>query len=120
MHESERLFIDLPPPRGGLQRLQRRLASRRQPRPRPTLRVAASALALSVIAVALLLPGVVVEHGRSVYLAAALRAAVAAPESGIRVTDGAAMELPSGQANVRLYLLQTTTSATLAEARRGR
>ena len=41
--------------------------------------------------------------------APALRAAMAAAINDIRVTDGAAIELPSGQADVRVYLVQSTT-----------
>lgn len=110
MHESGRLFVDLSPPPGGLRRLQRRLdnQARLRPNQQPAFRIAASALALSVIAVALLLPGIVVQHQRSAELATALRAAVAAPAGGIQITNGAAIELPSGQANVRLYLVSRT------------
>lgn len=110
MHESGHLFIDLPPPHGGLQRLQRRLDNHARRRQRPTLRIAAGALALCVIALASRLPGRIVQHQRSAGLASALRAAMAAPVSGIRVTGGAAIELPSGQADVRVYLVQSTTS----------
>lgn len=110
MHEPDRLFIDLPPPHGGLQRLQRRLDHQARPRQqRPAWRLAASALAVSVIALAARLPNLVVQHQRGAELASALRAAMVAPGSGIRVRDGAAIELPSGQADVRLYLLQSST-----------
>ena len=111
MHESGHLFIELPPPPGGLQRLQRRLDNHARRRQRPALRIAASALALSVLVLALasLLPARVAQHQRSAKLASALRAAIAIPVSGIRVTDGAAIELPSGQADVRVYLMQSTT-----------
>jgi hypothetical protein len=34
---------------------------------------------------------------------------MAAAINDIRVTDGAAIELPSGQADVRVYLVQSTT-----------
>lgn len=34
-HESGRLFIDLPPPPGGFQRLQHRLDGQARPRPLP-------------------------------------------------------------------------------------
>lgn len=41
---------------------------------------------------------------------------VALPANGIRVDDGAAIELPSGQANVRLYLVQSMATPTHAPA----
>ncbi|MDQ6647516.1 MAG: hypothetical protein M3Y93_09835 [Pseudomonadota bacterium] len=40
-------------------------------------------------------------------LTEALRQAIARPESGIRVIGGGAIELPRGQSNARIYLVQS-------------
>lgn len=111
MHESDRLFVDLQPPPGGLQRLQRSLTHRSRDVHQRGLRFAgAGAFAMSLLALAWLLPGVIARHRETTELASALRDAVAQPANGIQVVDGAAIELPSGQAGVRLYLVQSATS----------
>lgn len=108
MRELERLLPELVPPPGGLARLQRSLQARRK-RPRPHggwLPAAAGACALALLALAWL-PGFVRRQEQTAELARALRQAVAPPPGGIRVVDGAALALPSGQADVRIYLVQT-------------
>ena len=111
MTESDRLFIDLRPPSGGLQRLQRTLAHPAH-RTRPWgWRLAAGAVALSILVQAWQVPGVIARQQQTATLTAAARTALAAPTSGIRIVDGAAIELPSGQPNVRLYLVQTAAVA---------
>ena len=115
MHESDHLFIDLQPPPGGLQRLQRTVANPSDRRRRHSLRFAgASAFAMSLLALAWLLPGVIARHRETTELVSALRAAVTPPTDGIQVVDGAAIELPSGQTGVRLYLVQSATPAAHA------
>lgn len=112
MHESDRLFIDLQPPPGGLRRLQRTVATRSDRTRRHSLRVAgASAFAMSLLALAWLLPGAIVRHRETTRLMSALHAAVTPPNDGIQIVDGAAIELPSGQAGVRLFLVQSATPA---------
>ena len=112
MHESDRLFIDLQPPPGGLQRLQRTIANRSDGTRKRSLRVAgAGAFAMSLLALAWLLPGVIARHRETTALMSALHAAVTPPTDGIQVVDGAAIELPSGQAGVRLYLVQSASPA---------
>jgi hypothetical protein len=110
MHESNRLFVDLQPPLGGLQRLQHTLANRSHRTRRRSIRFAgAGAFAMSLLALAWLLPGVIARHRETAALVSALRGTVTSPADGIQVVDGAAIELPSGQAGVRLYLVQSAT-----------
>lgn len=112
MHESDHLLINLQPPPGGLQRLQRTLANRSHVARQRSIRVAgAGAFAMSLLALAWLLPGVIARHRETTELVSALHAAVTPPIDGIQVVDGAAIELPSGQAGVRLYLVQSASSA---------
>ncbi|OOG59562.1 hypothetical protein [Rhodanobacter sp. C03] len=112
MHESDRLFIDLQPPPDGLQRLQRTIANRSDGTRRHSLRLAgAGAFAMFLLALAWLLPGVIARHRETTELMSALHAAVTPPTDGIQVVDGAAIELPSGQAGVRLYLVQSASPA---------
>jgi hypothetical protein len=113
MNESSRLFADLQPLDGGLQRLQRTIDHRAGNAHRSGWRLAASAFAMSLLALAWLLPGVVAQHRQTAALVSAMRAAVAPPANGIEVVDGAAIELPSGQTNVRLYLVQSSAPTAL-------
>lgn len=115
MREFERLLPTIEPPAGGLARLQRRIASRAKSE--PVFRVsrwawAATACATLAVAAILIQPWVARQQ-RTHALAAALRTAMAPdqPSGGIRVIDGAAIEMPSGQSNVRLYLVQSTPNA---------
>lgn len=116
MRALEHLLPDLEPPAGGLQRLQQRIA--RQPSasahrwPRRT--AWATALALPLLALAIWLPPRLAQQQRTHAVLDALRQGLATdvPANGIRVTDGAAVELPSGQANVRLYLVQSVAPTT--------
>lgn len=116
MRELDDLLPTLQPPAGGLARLQRRIASQEKPRRAfRTNRWAWTATACSMLAViAILIQPWIARQQRANALAAAMRAAVAGnqPTNGIRVTDGAAIELPSGQDNVRLYLVQTASRTT--------
>jgi hypothetical protein len=115
MHKSNHLFIDLQSPPGGLQRLQRTIANRSDGTRRRSLCVAgAGAFAMSLLALAWLLPDAVARHRETTELASALRAAVTPTADGIQVVDGAAIELPSGQAGVRLFLVQSATPAARA------
>lgn len=116
MREFERLLPTIEPPSGGLARLQRRIASREKPERASRVSrwaLAATACAALVVAAILIQPWIARQQ-RANALSAALRAAMVGnqPIGGIRVTDGAAIELPSGQDNVRLYLVQTVPRPT--------
>lgn len=116
MRELERLLPELAPPPGGLARLQRSVPARRRPfLPRfpRWLPAAAGACALALLALAWL-PGTIQRERRSDALTQALLQAVASPPmtDGIRVANGAALALPSSQANARVYLVETTATAT--------
>lgn len=112
MRELESLLPDLAPPAGGLARLQRSVQAGRRTRypHRPawwSLAVGTGALALLTLS---WLPGFVAQYQRTTALTRALQQ-VMAPSlraGGIRVIDGAALQLPSGQANVRIYLVQSS------------
>lgn len=108
MRELETLLPDLAPPAGGLARLQHSVAARRSSVLRVRLRwavVMGVACAIAVI-VALRAPPWLAARQRTGAIAQALRRDAAVPTTGIRVANGAAIELPSGQANARLYLVQ--------------
>lgn len=111
MHDSNRLFVELQPPAGGLQRLQKTLAIPRPDRPQHSLRLATgAALATSVLILTWLLPGIIVRQQQTAALTSALRAEIAPAARGIRVVNGAALELPSNDPDVRLYLVQSATT----------
>lgn len=111
MRELQALLPELDPPPGGAARLRARLAeagSRRR-RSRRVLRWAV-AVAVPALALAALLRAPIQRWHHTRALTSALRAAMqpSASATGLRVAHGAALSLPSGQANVRLYLVQTT------------
>lgn len=111
MRELESLLPDLEPPAGGLARLQRRMQASQRARHAPhpawwSLAFGAGALALLTLT---WLPGFIADQQRTAALTRALQQALAAPlpVNGIRVVHGAALQLPSAQANVRIYLVQS-------------
>ena len=115
MRELESLLPDLVPPAGGLARLQHTVQGGQRARhpPRPAwwpLAVGTCALVLLTLT---WLPGFVAQHQRTAALTRALQQAMAPtlPASGIRVIGGAALALPSAQANVRIYLVQSNPPA---------
>jgi hypothetical protein len=116
MRELENLLPTLQPPAGGLARLQRHVAMRdshgRAPRKvkHPGWTIAAC---VSLIIAAIVINPWIAQRRQTQALTVALRGAISANRlgAGIRVTDGAAIELPSGQSNVRLYLVQTAPRA---------
>lgn len=104
MRDIDRWLPDLAPLPGGLSRLQASLrAGRRQSRP-PWLALAA---ATCVVAIVLgLLPETLQRYRGRQVLVQAVREAVQPDPEGLRVIHGAAIALPSGQPDVRLYLVQ--------------
>lgn len=114
MRELEHLLPELEPPRGGLARLRQRIADndRRRGRYRRRLRWGL-AVALPLLVVAALLPAPLLRWQHTRALTRELRAALqpSAPVNGLRVEHGAALPLPSGQANVQLYLVQSSAPA---------
>lgn len=111
MRELEDLLPMLEPPAGGLARLRRRIASG-QPRahwPRWRFTWVAAACVLVVAALAAEAPTWIAQRRQTVAVTAALRQSLSPrlPAEGIAITDGAAIELPSGQDNVKLYLVQS-------------
>ena len=111
MTTNEPMFLPLQPPPGGLIRLRQQI-EKREPSswagPR-WLRLAAAAG--STVAAALVLlwltAGTSAQQQETRRLTRALQAAVAPAPGNIRVRNGAALALPSAQANVRIYLVQT-------------
>ena len=115
MRELEDLLPTLQPPAGGLTRLQRHIVSRgggeRMPR-KVEHWVWAAAACVPLAIAAIVIQPLVVQWRQTRALTAALREAMSANSqaNGIRVTDGAVIELPSGQANVKLYMVQAASS----------
>lgn len=118
MSEARRLFHDLEPPPGGLQRLRQRLQS--TPSPRPGSRwypMAAAGLALALLA-ALWLPGFMTRQRQDKALAQAVHDAVAPPTPGIRVIGGSAIALKGSQPGSHVYLLQMLPVSPPGDRRR--
>lgn len=111
MRELEQLLPTLEPPPGGLARLQRSVASGRHRGRLPRRRVAWAAAACVLVAAALAVqvPARVAAHRQAHAISKALRMRLEPrpPAHGIVVARGAAIELPSGQGNVKLYLVQS-------------
>ena len=117
MNDARRLFVELQPPAGGWQRLQRTLDRQAGQTPVHGWRLAASAVAVLLLVLTWQLPGMVRHHRQTAALMSAMRQALAPPADGIRVAGGAAIELPSGRPDVQLYLVQTIRGATPAQPR---
>lgn len=107
MNATTLLFLPLQPPSGGLARLRFRVEQSAVQR-RPWLVAATGFAATAALALIWLLSGTFAQHRETTRLTRALQAAVASPDNGIRVEHGAALALPSGQANVHIYLVETT------------
>lgn len=112
MRELEHLLPELAPPYGGLQRLQRSLNPRREPKRARVHRrwpAMAGVFALGVLALAWIPGKVQHERRNDAMTQALLRAAIPPPLiDGIQVDDGAALLLPNGQANARIYLIASS------------
>lgn len=113
MRELESLLPDLEPPAGGLARLQRSIVSKRRRMRAPGWRWAWAAVVCVLVAIVTSwLPQWAVRQQRTHAMLEALgeRVSPRPPAGGIRVAHGAAIELPSGQADVRLYLVQAASA----------
>lgn len=118
MRELESLLPDLEPPAGGLARLQRSIVSKRRRMRAPGWRWAWAAVVCVLVAVtASWLSQWAVRQQRTHAMLEALSDGVSPrpPAGGIRVADGAAIELPSGQADVRLYLVQAASPRAMQQ-----
>ena len=112
MSELRRLSPERTPPPGGLLRLQSAIATRPS-KERLAWRWLATAASLVLLAV--LLP--VWMSRRDDSLDSALRSALAnrSPGDAVEVRDGAALAVPSGHPNVRIYLVQSLPPAEAAK-----
>lgn len=109
MRETDAWLPDLVPPPGGLARLRDRIRRPRDRIRRPRRQRRATWLlgAAAACAVLALLPGALQRYLASEALAEVVRQAMQpANPGGLRMIDGAAVALESGQAGVRLYLVQ--------------
>ncbi|WP_333680963.1 hypothetical protein [Dyella sp.] len=110
MRELSHLLHELEPPPGGLQRLQRAMIAREPStwRRRHYIRIAAlSCAALAATWAIWRMPSLMATRQRSALLRDAIHQAMTPGQNDVRIHNGSALELPSGQANVRIYLVQT-------------
>lgn len=114
MRELQHAWRELEPPGGGLQRLQQAIEARNKPARRHSSFAlgALTCSALVMMLIVLVLPSMAEKQKRTAALLDAMQKNVALGAQGIHVDHGAALELPSGQANVRLYLIQSDTPST--------
>jgi hypothetical protein len=75
-----------------------------------------AAMAVAAI-LAIVVPPWMAQRRQTAAITEALRRSIAPrlPEDGIRVIDGAAIKLPSGQSDVRLYLVQSASGRSLTD-----
>jgi hypothetical protein len=117
MHEPTVRLPDLTPPPGGLERLRQRIEADRSWRRPAWAGFAATACGLAMLAL-ILLPGWLERERMRGELARAVHRAVQPVGPGeLRVIDGAALMLESGQPDVRLYLVQSTRPGSTAPPR---
>ena len=106
MREVEQLLPDLVPPTGGLARLQRQVQqSETKPLHLRRSWLAAGLATACALLLALPLADQLAQHRRTEALLEALRGNT--EPGAIRVSHGAALELASGNADVRIYLVQS-------------
>lgn len=114
MREFEHLLPMLEPPPGGLSRLQRSTAAGRHRAGIPLWRwaPAVAAMCVSAVALAVLVSPWIAQrqHTHAIVEGIEQQLASRLPAGGIEVANGAAIELPSGQGNVKLYLVQSAPS----------
>jgi hypothetical protein len=117
MHEPIVSLPELTPPPGGLERLQRRIAAGHGRRRREWAGLAVAASAAAMLALVSLPPWLQQQRTRG-ELARVVRQALQPVGPGeLRVIDGAALALESGQSGVRLYLVQSTRGAPAGASR---
>jgi hypothetical protein len=110
MRELSHLLHELEPPPGGLQRLQRAMATHAPTAWRRSryIRLAAlSCAALTAVFMTWHMPSLLTARQRTINLRDAMQHAITPGQDGVRIQNGSALELPSGQANARVYLVQT-------------
>ncbi len=122
MRELEYLLPTLEPPAGGLARLRLHIDHRSARVPWYRALAWAAPLAACVAVAVIWLPPWLARRQRTAALVSAVHRQMAAqtPVQGIDVEDGAAIELPSGQANVRIYLVQSFSRRPTVDARKQR
>jgi hypothetical protein len=108
MNELSAIFVELMPPDGGMHRLRNTLEIRHDRPASRGWRFAALALTASMFIVAWLLPGIAAQHRHTEQLIQLMHETVTPLDRGLHVVNGAAFELPSSQANVRIFLIQST------------
>lgn len=107
MHEPIVPLLNLTPPPGGLERLRQSIEASRGRRRWNRAGFAVAACGFATLALVLFPGWLQREHSRA-ELARAVRQAVQPVGSKeLRVVDGAALALESGQPGVRLYLVQS-------------
>lgn len=112
MHEPIMLLPELTPPPGGLERLQRRIEAGHGWGLREWAGIAGFACGMAMLAL-VLFPGWLQNQRTRGELARTVRQAVEPIRPGeLRVVDGAALMLESGQPGVRLYLVQSTRNTS--------
>lgn len=117
MGETDAWLPDLAPPPGGLARLRNEVRARCRRR-RTGWLVGAAAACVGMMLVLILLPGTLQRYRARQELVDVVRQAVRPPESGgLRMIDGTAMALESGQDGVRLYLVQPVRTEAVASPR---
>lgn len=110
MRDFEDLLPTLKPPDGGLERLRHTIsADGLRARARRHRWEVALAGCVAAAALAIWMPQWIAQRQRTRALVAALQTnrSPQPPAGGIQVARGAAIRLPSGQSNVRLYLVQS-------------
>jgi ferric-dicitrate binding protein FerR (iron transport regulator) len=109
MRELGHLLRELEPPPGGLQRLQRALDAPARRHPHRVRLMATGCAVLLVALTAWQLPTLLTNQQRTATLLGAMQQAIKPGPDGIHVKNGSALELPSGQPDARVYLVQTGT-----------
>lgn len=117
MRKANAWLPDLAPPPGGLARLRSDVQARHR-QGRAVWPIGAAAACVAVMFVLVLLPGWLQGYRAREALRQVVRQAVQPPDPGrLQVFGGAAVALQSGQAGVRLYLVQSARTNEAAPQR---